>query len=250
MNRNLILIQAMTLSVLAGCSSPRHKFSPDPLSPVVQVIPPQGNFAPKVAEAPDQPEAIYQNPVIEEVEMAAYINEDGNLVFPGKLLVIREPGHWNLGAAQKNRQYYVPADNQPPQLLPPSKSYYDYIQSKKNGAVTAHLDVSQVRVTGYTQKEERQNALTTLRPGETLAFDAFLGWLAIPDEKPIKLEEEVRPSTHGTNAPVAPSPDPNPPPTANRTTDTADPQQKLNHILDDAFKKTKNDGRTEQAPQP
>ena len=74
-------------------------------------------------ELPARPDPIYFNPIIEEVEMAPYVNDEGNLVFPGKVLVIREPGHWNLEAAQKNRQYFVPADNQPPQLAPPSKSY-------------------------------------------------------------------------------------------------------------------------------
>jgi hypothetical protein len=109
--------------------------------PMVQVIPPQGAQEPRVAEVPSKPEPIYINPVIEEVDMASYINDDGNLVFPGKVLVIREPGRWNLAGAQKNSKYYVPADNQPPQLAPPSKSYYDYIQSKENGQPTSHLDV-------------------------------------------------------------------------------------------------------------
>ena len=123
---------------------------------------------------------VYSNPIIEEVEMAPYINDHGDMVFPGKMLVIRTPGHWNLDAAKKNNQYYVPADNMPPQLAPPSKSYYDYIQSKKNGVIPAkQLDVSAVRVTGFTQKEEEAQAKAALQQGETLAFDPFLGWIAV-----------------------------------------------------------------------
>jgi len=153
-----------------------------------------------VAEVPARPEPIYINPVIEEVEMASYINDDGNLVFPGKILVIREPGHWNLAGAQKNSRYYVPADNQPPQLAPPSKGYYDYIQSKRNGHVTAHLDVSRVRVLGYAQKEEQKEAESKLLPGETTAYDPYLGWLAIPDSPEV---EEFAPSSPQTPAPAA-----------------------------------------------
>jgi len=124
--------------------------------------------------------------------MASYINDDGNLVFPGKVLVIREPGHWNLAGALKNSRYYVPADNQPPQLAPPSKGYYDYIQSKRNGRVTAHLDVSRVRVLGYAQKEEQKEAEAKLLSGETAAYDPCLGWLAIPGSPEA---EEAAPSS-------------------------------------------------------
>ena len=167
---------------------------------MVQVIPPQGKQEPRVAENPSRPEPIYFNPVIDEVEMASYINDDGNLVFPGKVLVIREPGHWNLAGAQKNSKYYVPADNQPPQLAPPSKSYYDYIQSKKDGRADATLDVSRVRVLGYSQKEEQKEAESKLLPGETAAFDPYLGWLAIPDTPDV---EELTRSTSPAPAPAA-----------------------------------------------
>ena len=64
---------------------------------------------------------------------------------------------------RRTTSYFVPADNMPPQLAPPSKSYYDYIQSKKNGAIPAkQLDVSAVRVTGFTQKEDEAQAKAAL----------------------------------------------------------------------------------------
>ena len=134
MNKTPILLIAAAILWTTGCATHQAKTpSLKPAEPMVQVIPPQGAHEPRVAEVPSRPEPIYINPVIDEVEMASYINDDGNLVFPGKVLVIREPGHWNLAGAQKNSKYYVPADNQPPQLAPPSKGYYDYIQSKRNG---------------------------------------------------------------------------------------------------------------------
>ena len=165
MNQRLLILAATGVMLITGCAT--HKAtapSLKPAEPMVQVIPPQGTHEPRVAEVPARPEPIYINPVIDEVEMASYINDDGNLVFPGKVLVIREPGHWNLAGAQKNSKYYVPADNQPPQLAPPSKSYYDYIQSKKNGQVTAHLDISRVRGTGVCPagREEGSRIQTAL----------------------------------------------------------------------------------------
>lgn len=264
MKKTTFLLTSTAILLVAGCATRKeaariHK----PLEPLVQVIPPQGKEEPRIAENPAKPEPIYFNPVIEEVEMAPYINDEGNLVFPGKVLVIRQPGHWNLGAAQKNRQYFVPADNQPPQLAPPSKSYYDYIQSKKNGFPDANLDVSRVRVLGFTQKEDRQEAQTRLLPGETTAFDPYLGWLAIP-ETPIADPGVLR----GTNQPAAratplfqqPADDTptiklpplsdrltNAPPVeaATDNTESASAQQKkLRTILEDAFKKA------EQAREP
>ena len=64
----------------------------------------------------------------------------------------------------------------PTVLAPPSKSYYDYITAKKNGAVpTASLDVSAVHVTGFTLRSEEDQAKAVLKPGETLSFDPYLG---------------------------------------------------------------------------
>jgi hypothetical protein len=201
MNKTPILLFAAVILWTTGCATHQAKMpSLKPAEPMVQVIPPQGAREPRVAEVPSRPEPIYINPVIDEVELASYINDDGNLVFPGKVLVIREPGHWNLVGAQKNSKYYVPADNQPPQLAPPSKGYYDYIQSKRNGHVTAHLDVSRVRVLGYAQKEEQKEAESKLLPGETTAYDPYLGWLAIPDSPEV---EELAPSSPPTPAPAA-----------------------------------------------
>ena len=179
-------IATSTVLLIVGCASNKPKPQPvqiRPVQPVVQVIPTQGIQAPRVATIADKPQAIYKNPVLEEVEMAPYVNDEGNLVFPGKMYVVREPGHWNLDAAKKSSRYYVPADNQPAQLIAPSKGYYDYIQSKQNGQVASELNISNVRVTGYTQQEERQAAQGLLKPGETLAYDKFLGWLAVPSEQ-------------------------------------------------------------------
>ena len=201
MNQRLLILATTGVMLITGCAT--HKAaapSLKPAEPMVQVIPPQGTHEPRVAEVPSRPEPIYINPVIDEVEMASYINDDGNLVFPGKVLVIREPGHWNLAGAQKNSKYYVPADNQPPQLAPPSKSYYDYIQSKKNGQVTAHLDISRVRVLGFAQQEEKKEAESKLLSGETAAYDPYLGWLAIPDNPDV---EELTRSTSPAPAPAA-----------------------------------------------
>jgi hypothetical protein len=263
MKTTSFLLTATAILLMTGCATRKQatqRFKP--IEPLVQVIPPQGKEEPRVAENPAKPEPIYSNPIIEEVEMAPYINDEGNLVFPGKVLVIRQPGHWNLNAAQKNRQYFVPADNQPPQLAPPSKSYYDYIQSKKNGLPDATLDVSRVRVLGYTQREERQEAESKLLPGETAAFDPYLGWLAIP-EIPI-----VDWQVSGANQSAAPSNPAFQPPTINapavkqpllsepltnappgdasipNAESASDQQKKLRSILDDAFKKA------EQAREP
>jgi len=201
MNKTLIFLIAAAILWTTGCATHQAKTpSLKPAEPMVQVIPPQGAREPRVAEVPSRPEPIYINPVIDEVELASYINDDGNLVFPGKVLVIREPGHWNLAGAQKNSRYYVPADNQPPQLAPPSKGYYDYLQSKRSGHVTAHLDVSRVRVLGYAQKEEQKEAESKLLPGETTAYDPYLGWLAIPDNPDV---EELTRSTSPAPAPAA-----------------------------------------------
>jgi len=264
MKTTSLLLTATAILLVAGCATRKQAAqSYKPLEPLVQVIPPQGKEEPRVAENPAKPEPIYFNPIIEEVEMAPYINDEGNLVFPGKVLVIRQPGHWNLNAAQKNRQYFVPADNQPPQLAPPSKSYYDYIQSKKNGLPEISLDVSRVRVLGYTQKEDRQEAETKLLPGETAAFDPYLGWLAIP-EAPIVGQDVLRgtnqPTSRATplfqqptdDAPAAKEPPlserlTNAPPVeaaADSTESAGEQQKKLRSILEDAFKKA------EQAREP
>jgi hypothetical protein len=112
-----------------------------------------------------------------------------------------------------------------------------------------------VRVLGYTQREDRQEVESRLLPGETAAFDPYLGWLAIP-ESPIA-DRQVS----GANQPVAPSipslqppandaPAVKQPPLSERltnappvdagsgSTDSASEQQKkLRSILEDAFKK-------------
>ncbi|ODU24968.1 MAG: hypothetical protein ABS95_01250 [Verrucomicrobia bacterium SCN 57-15] len=264
MKTTTFLATAMAILLITGCAT-HKKLTPNykPLEPLVQVIPPQGKEEPRVAENPDKPEPIYFNPVIEEVEMSPYINDEGNLVFPGKVLVIRQPGHWNLTAAQKNRQYFVPAENQPPQLAPPSKSYYDYIQSKKNGLPDTTLDVSRVRVLGYTQREDRQEAESKLLPGETAAFDPYLGWLAIPETPGADRQVSGANQSVATSAsafqPPAVSPPPalkqpvlsepltNAPPVdaiTNTTESPAEQQKKLRSILEDAFKKA------EQAREP
>lgn len=248
MNKILCLTITTLLLMGNGCATRKPLLSTRPVEPLVQVIPPQGRETPRVAEISNTPEPIYINPIIEEVEMASYINDEGNLVFPGKVLVIRQPGRWNLAAAQKNRQYFVPADNQPPQLTPPSKSYYDYIQSKRNGRMETILDVSRVRVLGFFQKEDRPAAQARLLPGETTAFDPHLGWLAIP-EAPI-VESHPSDAIPPAAPPVSPgspafqeparlenSPPPllptNSPPTG---TDNAETAKKLRSILEDAFK--------------
>jgi hypothetical protein len=254
MKTTSFLLTATGILLVTGCAThKRAAQSYKPLEPLVQVIPSQGKAEPRVAENQDEPEPIYFNPVIEEVEMAPYINDEGNLVFPGKVLVIRQPGHWNLAAAQKSRQYFVPAENQPPQLAPPSKSYYDYIQSKKGGIPDTTLDVSRVRVLGYTQKEDQQEAESKLLPGETAAFDSNLGWLAIP-EAPIADGQfpavnqptppvSAFPSTATTPAvkqPPSSEPLTNAPPveTAPDNSGSAvEQQKKLRSILEDAFKK-------------
>lgn len=184
----------LALLIAAGCATRKPvKPSYKPAEPLVQVIPPQGKEEPRVVENSNHPEPIYVNPVIEEVEMAPYINDEGNLVFPGKMMVIREPGHWNVSAAQKSQPYFVPADNQPPQLVPPSKSYYDYIQSKLNGRQESGLDLSRVRVLGYVDKADRPEAESQLLSGETIAFDPHLGWLAIP-QSVMAEEREILPA--------------------------------------------------------
>jgi len=253
-----LLLAAVGVIWITGCAT--HKQKPPslkPAEPMVQVIPPQGTQEPRVAEVPSRPEPVYINPVIEEVEMASYVNDDGNLVFPGKTLVIREPGHWNLAAAQKNTKYYVPADNQPPQLAPPSKGYYDYIQSKKNGHLTAQLDISRVRVLGFFQQEERSEAESKLAAGETIAYDPYLGWLAIPanpdaEELAPRSSQALAPSVSPQKPPcVKPAPGPaeqeqdkltgtNAPTTGvlpEGSELAREQEKKLRGILEDAFKK-------------
>ena len=256
MKTTSFFLTATVILLMTGCATHRRTSQNyKPLEPLVQVIPPQGKEEPRVAENPTKPEPIYFNPVIEEVEMAPYINDEGNLVFPGKVLVIRQPGHWNLPAAQKNRQYFVPTENQPAQLAPPSKSYYDYIQSKKNGLADTTLDVSRVRVLGYTQREERQEAESKLLPGETAAFDPHLGWLAIPEtpisDRPISGANQptapaipaIQPPAINTpklSPPLLSEPMTNAPPvdaSTNTTESAAEQQKKLRSILEDAFKK-------------
>ena len=149
MKKTTFLITAITVMLVTGCATRKQRTpSYRQSEPLVQVIPPQGKEEPRVAENPANPEPIYFNPIIEEVEMASYIDDEGNLVFPGKVLVIRQPGHWNLAAAQQSRHYFVPAANQPPQPAPPAKSYYAYIQAKQNGRADPTLDVPRVRVSG------------------------------------------------------------------------------------------------------
>ena len=271
---NLTLILA-GFFLITGCATHKAKVpSLKPAEPMVQVIPPQGAQEPRVAEVPSKPEPIYINPVIEEVDMASYINDDGNLVFPGKVLVIREPGRWNLAGAQKNSKYYVPADNQPPQLAPPSKSYYDYIQSKKNGQPTSHLDVSRVRVLGFAQEEERSEAESNLLPGETAAYDPRLGWLAIPAEpdaaelaprscptapcaapapKPAESSMKTAPILAGPGRPKEPPakvPVPGVPPDASEQ--VKETQNQLRSIVEDAAKRAEqaHEQGTNQPPQP
>ena len=265
MKKTTSLLTATAILLVTGCATRKHTTpSYRPIEPLVQVIPPQGKEEPRVAENPANPEPIYFNPIIEEVEMASYINDEGNLVFPGKVLVIRQPGHWNLAAAQKSRQYFVPADNQPPQLAPPSKSYYDYIQSKKNGRADTTLDVSRVRVLGYSQQEDCVEAQGKLFPGETAAFDPYLGWLAIPEvplaDGPIPDTNRIpsqSPSSVQPTASEAPATDQqlsserleqtNMPPAdvaADSPEAVKEQQKKLRGILEDAFKKA------EQAREP
>jgi hypothetical protein len=133
------------------------------------------------------------------------------MIFPQKMMVIREPGHWNLDAAKLNSKYYIPVDNQPPQLTPPSKGYYDYIQSKQSGTQVANLDVSKVIVTGFMQKSEEQDAKATLKTGQTLTYDPYLGWLAVPTEllqKGGSIDQPI--VAPATVTPEAPAPNVNP----------------------------------------
>ena len=149
-----------------------------PAEPMVQVIPPQGAHEPRVAEVPSRPEPIYINPVIDEVEMASYINDDGNLVFPGKVLVIREPGHWNLAGAQKNSKYYVPADNQPPQLAPPSKRIlrlHPVQEERARDGPPGHQPRAGAGIlpSKRSRKKPNQNSFRAKRPPTTLTW---VGW--------------------------------------------------------------------------
>jgi hypothetical protein len=274
---------AMVLFVITGCASrkPKMTISRGPAQAVVQVIPPQGRSQPRVAPVNDHALPVYSNPIIEEVEMAPHINDEGNMVFPGKMLVIRTPGHWNLEAAKKNNQYYVPADNMPPQLAPPSKSYYDYIQSKKNGAVpTKQLDVSAVRVTGFTQREEEDQAKATLQQGETLAFDPYLGWVAInssalqsgnpsdsltkgqtPDEAQMQAALNAMMKAlggamtgalnnqAGQPAQAAPMPQPSPEQPGNDA-QAGSREQEVKKIIDDAFKESQKKTQAQTPPPP
>ena len=115
-----LLLATVGVIWITGCAT--HKQKPPslkPAEPMVQVIPPQGAQEPRVAEVPFRPEPIYINPVIEEVEMAPYVNDDGNLVFPGKILVIREPGHWNLAAAQNSKFTFRRTTSRPNWRPPP-----------------------------------------------------------------------------------------------------------------------------------
>lgn len=236
----------MTALLLAGCATGKKRkvtFSPTPAQPLVQVLPAQTPNLARVANPVSDPEPVYRNPIIEEVEMAPYVNDEGNLVFPGKMMVIREPGRWNIDAAQKNRSYFVPVDNQPPQLAPPSKSYYDYVQSKKNGAVTAKLDVTKVRVTGFTQKEERPEAVNKLLPGETLVFDPYLGWLAVPSNLQINApaaQTQNQPATLIQPIPQREATATLPPPTPGAgkpsIEGTSEKEAQLKAILENAFK--------------
>ena len=232
MNRTLqcYLVGVAALILLPGCASHKRAMAPRPTAAqtVIQVIPPQGRPEPKVAPINDRPIPIYQNPIIEEVDASPYVSAEGNLVFPGKMLVIREPGHWNLDAAKRQNQYYIPADNMPAQLVPPSKSYYDYIQTKRNGVSPAkQMDVTQVHVTGFTQKEDEAAARATLNPGETLAFDQYLGWISVPNPllqpegtlsttnaaptAPVKVPSSSVPDQTLKLAPPEPAPSVNPP---------------------------------------
>ena len=256
---------AMALATLAitGCASrkPKVVLNPYPAQATVQVIPPQGRPEPKVEAAVDRALPVYSNPIIEEVDMAPYVDdENGTLMFPGKMLVIRTPGHWNLEAAKRNNQYYIPADNMPPQLAPPSRSYYDYIQSKKNGAgPAAGLDVSSVHVTGFTLRAEEEQARATLKPGETLSFDPFLGWIAIPtallqsggtlnqpqtvQPKPLPPPQkalEGTPAPGSDNIPAA-QPAPGDAPPSSR-------EQEVKQIIEDAFKNAGAPGTPNNKP--
>jgi hypothetical protein len=252
---------ALATLVATGCAS--HKatkmvVNPYPAQATVQVIPPQGKPEPKVATIEEQSLPAYVNPVIEEVEMAEFIDSDGGLHLPSKMLVIRTPGHWNLEAAKRGNQYYIPADNMPTVLAPPSKSYYDYITAKKNGAVpTASLDVSAVHVTGFTLRSEEDQAKAVLKPGETLSFDPYLGWIAIPTAllqpggslnqpeaatqsrpmPPPQKAPEAQPSTGDIPVSAAPATE----------APTRSKEQEVKRILDDAFKDA---GASQPKPNP
>jgi hypothetical protein len=241
---------ALATLVATGCAT--HKttkmvVNPYPAQATVQVIPPQGKPEPKVATIEEQALPAYVNPVLEEVEMAEFVDSDGQLHLPSKMLVIRTPGHWNLEAAKRGNQYYIPADNMPTVLAPPSKSYYDYITAKKNGAVpTASLDVSAVHVTGFTLRSEEDQAKAVLKPGETLSFDPYLGWIAIPTASlqpggslsqpdaaaqtrpmlPPQKAPEAQPNTGDIPVPAAPTPE----------APTSSKEQEVKQILDNAFK--------------
>jgi hypothetical protein len=139
--------------------------------------------------------------------------------------------------------------------------------------MTAHLDVSRVRVLGYAQKEEQKEAESKLLPGETTAFDPYLGWLAIPDSPEA---EESAPSSPQTPAPAA-SPEkrreaaakaapaleqpPEKPGETNAPTTSVRPesadfakeqQKKLRGMVEDAFRKAEqaHDQGTNQTNQP
>lgn len=244
-----LVIAAVVAFAASGCATkkPVQTFRPTAKQVVVQVIPEQGRPAPRVSPVPDNPLPVYQNPIIEEVEAAPYVDEQGNLVFPQKIMVIREPGHWNLDAAKRNAQYYVPANNMPPQLAPPSKSFYDYIQTKKTGVIQpASLDVSKITVTGYLQKEDEAAARASLKDGETLSYDPYLGWLAVPTTLLQKGASLPVPATAPVTQPTQPAPQAEatlPPP---HPVGSADPtpsgsrEDEVKKLIEDAFKQGVN----------
>lgn len=220
----LVLLLILQIPACKTNKKVQTKWEPRPAQPIVQILPPQGHYEPRVAEIPTNQVPIYRNPIIEEVEMAPYVNEDGNLVFPGKILVIREPGRWNLDAARRNQRYYIPPENLPPQMALPSHSYYNYIQTKRNDQLQLHqMDLSKVRVTGMMRREDEALASQMVMPGETLVFDNRLGWLILPNSyldtptaDPLATPQPAMPpinSTPNKNALVAPMHPANPPQT-------------------------------------
>jgi hypothetical protein len=220
------------LSVGCASSGDDHP-APPPIPPVtspsISVNPALNPILPPTDTASVQstPIPVYNQATVRKVTLDAYVDANGNAYEPQTKYVVVNQGGWNLDALRAPNQAYVPAENTPPVptaqgasdspvVSPGPGSIYDSAPGAGDAKTAAAGSSSSVlfamdniRITGFVEKSQGKEANALVKPGETLLYDATLGYIIVPSAV-LERENAIPP-------PGSPIVQPNPPVAASST---------------------------------
>jgi hypothetical protein len=226
--RPLLIIATLVL-LLAGCASVHRKTKPG--SETVRITEAGIASIPVVATPPmppaekasldDAPLAVYTNPRVARVHVAAYINDKGEAFQDTYKYVFVDEGHWNIEALHNPERAYIPAENVlKPQAAPGviwgTVAPGEAVSQTVAGHVPARklFDLDQIRVTGYFNRADEPKARQEAESlGEefgppVVIYDDDLGWIIVPQAAltPAIAISRAGPVETPSSSPAKPSP--------------------------------------------